>query len=91
MAVEVLVLPFWMLAVFSLLLIVAAIAIVFFLKKILVNAVLGIVALFLINYFGAPYGIQIAITFVTVAISALFGLAGVGGLVLLKLLGVTIA
>ncbi|PIT85904.1 sigmaK-factor processing regulatory BofA, partial [Candidatus Micrarchaeota archaeon CG10_big_fil_rev_8_21_14_0_10_59_7] len=57
---------------------VAAIAIVFFLKKILVNAVLGIVALFLINYFGAPYGIQIAITLVTVAISALFGLAGVG-------------
>ncbi|VVB67076.1 SigmaK-factor processing regulatory protein BofA [Candidatus Norongarragalina meridionalis] len=91
MVAEVLLLPLWMLGVFALLLIVAAVALVFFLKKILVNAVLGIVALFVINYFGSPYGIQIAITFVTVAISALFGLAGVGGLVLLKLLGVTIA
>ena len=91
MAVEVLVLPLWLMALLPLLLIVAAIALVFFLKKILVNAVLGIIALFLINYFGTPYGIQIAITFVTVAISALFGLAGVGGLVLLKLLGVVIA
>ena len=91
MALEVLAVPFWLLAVFALLLIAAAIAIVFFLKKLLVNAVLGVVALFVINYFGAPYGIKIAVTFVTVAISALFGLAGVGGLVLLKLLGTTIS
>ena len=91
MALEVLAVPFWLLAVFALLLIAAAITLVFFLKKLLVNAVLGVVALFVINYFGAPYGIKIAVTFVTVAISALFGLAGVGGLVLLKLLGTTIS
>jgi len=91
LALEVLAVPFWLLAVFALLLIAAAITLVFFLKKLLVNAVLGVVALFVINYFGAPYGIKIAVTFVTVAISALFGLAGVGGLVLLKLLGTTIS
>jgi len=72
------------------LLIILAIVLLLVLKHILVNTVLGVIALLIINYFGAAYNLKIAITFVTVLISAIFGLAGVGALLVLHFLGITV-
>jgi pro-sigmaK processing inhibitor BofA len=80
-------LPWWALAI---LLIVLAVVVIHFIKKILVNTVLGLAALFIINFFGSPYGIKIPINLVTVVVSALLGLAGVGALIILTLLGVKV-
>ncbi len=59
-----------------------------FLKKILVNTVLGVLALIVIDYFGASLGLKIGVNIVTVIVSAVFGLAGVGLLILLALFGI---
>ncbi len=72
-------------------LIVLAFVVIKFLKKILINTVLGVLALIIINYFGAPLGVKIGINFVTVIVSALLGLAGVGLLILLSLFGISLA
>lgn len=58
------------------------------LKKILVNTILGVLVLLAINFFGKELGLQIPINFVTVLVSAIFGLAGVGAMILLSLLGI---
>jgi len=88
---EVITVSIWPGVVFALFLIALAIVIVALLKKLLVNAVLGVIALLIVNYLGAPYGIQVAVTVLTVIICAVFGLAGLGALILLGLLGVKIA
>ena len=75
----------------AIVLIALALHIVFNLKSYLVNAVLGVIALLIINYLGKEYGVQIPITIVTVLVSAVLGLAGVGALIILKLLGIVIA
>ncbi len=78
---------------FALMLIVLAVVVWYFFKNLLVNTVFGVIALLLINLLAdaAAYpAIKINITIVTVIISALLGLAGVGLLILLKLLGVVI-
>jgi hypothetical protein len=81
----------------TILLVVAVIAVVYFLVKnitvLIVNAILGLVALFLINYFhvmqwmGKP---DLGYSLATIIISAVGGLPGVGILVLLDILGITI-
>ncbi len=81
----------------TILLVVAVIAIVYFLVKnitvLIVNAILGLVALVLINYFhvmqwmGKP---DLGYSLATIIISAVGGLPGVGILVLLDILGITI-
>jgi len=60
-----------------------------FLKKILVNTVLGVLALILIHYLGGPLGLNVKIGLVSVIVSAVLGLAGVGLLILLALFGLT--
>jgi inhibitor of the pro-sigma K processing machinery len=80
-------LPWWALAI---LLIALAVLVIKFVKKILVNTALGLIALFVINFFGAAYGVKIPINLVTVIASALLGLAGVGALIILALLGIKV-
>jgi pro-sigmaK processing inhibitor BofA len=79
-------------AILGILLIVGAVLILRFLKNVLVNAVLGVIALIAINLGSqaANLGLTIPLTAVTVVISAVLGLAGVGILILLKVLGVSI-
>ncbi|MFH0922837.1 MAG: pro-sigmaK processing inhibitor BofA family protein [Candidatus Micrarchaeota archaeon] len=72
------------------LLIVLAIVLLLVLKRVLINTVLGVLALLIINYFGTPYNLKIAITILTVLITAIFGLAGVGALLILHFLGITV-
>ena len=67
------VLPLWGLAV---LLIILAVLLVVIVKRILVNTVLGVLALLAVNWLGAPYELEIGINFLTVLIAAIFGLAG---------------
>lgn len=80
----------WLAVLVGVGLIVAAVLIILFLKNFLVNAVLGVAALVLLNLFGAPYGLKIGINLVSVLASALLGLAGVGALIILALLGICV-
>ena len=70
--------------------IIIAVLIVGLFKRLLVNAVLGVIALLVINHYGAEYGISVALNVITFAICAFLGLAGAGLLILLSLLGVII-
>jgi len=65
-----------------------AIFLIGMLKKVVENTILGLVVLFAINFLGGSLGFNIPLNLVTVLASAIFGLAGVGVLILLKLLGV---
>ena len=47
------------------------------LLKFILNAVVGLVLLWLVNFFGDFVGIRIEITWVTLLISALFGAPGI--------------
>lgn len=70
----------------GIILIIAAILIFMFLKKIIVNSVLGIVAwAILVFVFKIEMGL-----ITTLVISAIFGLAGVGVILVLKFLGIPI-
>lgn len=86
----VLALPSWGLVVIGLILIVVAIAIIFALKNLLANSILGIAALLVINYYGTASGINIPINLMTVLISGLLGLAGAGLILVLYFLGIKI-
>jgi hypothetical protein len=81
----------------TILLIVAVIAIVYYLVKnltvLIINAILGLTALILINYFHVMQWIgkpDLGYSLATIIISAVGGLPGVGILVLLDIFGVTI-
>ena len=81
----------------TILLIVAVIAIVYYLVKnltvLIINAILGLTALILINYFHVMQWIgkpDLGYSLATIIISAVGGLPGVGILVLLGIFGVTI-
>jgi inhibitor of the pro-sigma K processing machinery len=80
-------LPLWGLAVF---LIIMAVILAVIIKRVLVNTVLGVLALLAVNWLGASYELEISINLLTVLVSAIFGLAGVGALIILELLGVHI-
>ena len=76
----------WPILVMGVLLIIAAVIILMFLKKIIINSVLGIIAWAILVFF-----FQVELQFIpTLIISAIFGLAGVGVILLLKFLGVSI-
>ena len=81
----------------TILLIVAVIAIVYYLVKnltiLIINVILGLTALILINYFHVMQWIgkpDPGYSLATIIISAVGGLPGVGILVLLDIFGVTI-
>jgi hypothetical protein len=81
----------------TLLLVVAVIVVVYLLIKnitvLIVNAILGLTALVLINYFHVMQWIgkpDLGYSLATTIISAVGGLVGVGILVLLNILGITI-
>jgi hypothetical protein len=79
--------------IFGIVLILLAVVLWHFFKNLLANTVAGVVALLVISILAdwAKYpAIKISITLVTVIISAILGLAGVGLLLLLKLLGIVI-
>ena len=67
-------------------LIIATIAILFFLKKIIINSILGVVV-WAIAYF--VLGIKMNVI-ATLIVSIIFGLAGIGAILLLKFFGITI-
>ncbi|MBI5636110.1 pro-sigmaK processing inhibitor BofA family protein [Candidatus Micrarchaeota archaeon] len=71
----------------AVILIALAIVVIKLVKKILVNSVLGVIALLAVNYFGASLGVKIPLTIVTFLICAVLGLAGVGLLIIAQLLG----
>ena len=81
----------------TLILVIAIIAVVYFLMKkfsvIVINAILGLIALFLLNFLhvmqwmGKP---DLGYNLATVLICAVGGLPGIGVLVLLDILGITI-
>ncbi len=76
--------------IFAIILIAAALLILKFLKNILVNTVLGVIALLAVNFLSQAtgWGVNIPLTLVTIAVSAVLGLAGVGILIVLAVLGV---
>ncbi|MBN2014525.1 MAG: pro-sigmaK processing inhibitor BofA family protein [Candidatus Altiarchaeota archaeon] len=54
------------------------------LRKVVVNSLVGLFLLFVLKY---AFGIPIPINYATIAVTALFGLAGVGSLLILSLGG----
>ena len=70
-----------------------AIAATFFifrvLKNFLVNSALGVLALLAINFLGASQGFTLEISVANILVAGVLGLAGVGALVLLKLVGIS--
>ncbi len=70
-------------AVVGLVLVLLAVVILWKLKQFIVNSALGIIALFLLQFIG----ITIPINAVTIIVSAVLGLVGVGLMVLLTALG----
>ena len=73
--------------------IILAMVVINYTKQLLVNSVFGIIALLVINGLADMFNVPIAkisITFVHVAITAVFGLAGVGLLVIMNILGIHI-
>lgn len=67
----------------GLLLLVIAILVLWKLRQLIINSVLGIIALFLLGFLG----IQIPINAITLIVAAALGLVGVGLMVLLKVMG----
>ncbi len=82
--------PNWIFLAGGVLLIILAIAVVFFLKNFLANSVFGIAALLVINYFGTASGINLPINLITVIICGVLGLAGAGLILLLYFFGIKI-
>ncbi len=74
--------------VIALIFIAATVYLLMGVPRLLENTVLGLVALLIINYFGSSQGFTISLNWVSVLVSAVFGLAGVGLLIILNLLGV---
>jgi len=88
---EIVTVSLWPGAAIAVFLIILTIVIIAVFKKMLVNTVLGVIALLVVNYLSAPYGIKVAVTLLTVIVCALFGLVGLGALILLGLLGVQVS
>jgi len=71
--------------IIGVLLIAAAIVIFYFIKKIIVNSVLGFVGWLLLMIF---IGIETPLIIPTLAVSVIFGLGGVGALLVLMFFGI---
>ncbi|MFH1779798.1 MAG: pro-sigmaK processing inhibitor BofA family protein [Candidatus Micrarchaeota archaeon] len=78
------------LIVTGVLLFLAGLFLLIFMKKILENSVIGLIALLVINFLGTSYGVSVPINVLTIIITAFFGLAGVGFILLLKFAGIEI-
>ncbi len=76
----------WKLLVIGIVLIVAAIAIFMFLKNIIANSIAGIIVWAIVVY---AFGIQLSF-WPSLIVSAIFGLAGIGALLILNFLGIKI-
>ncbi len=74
----------WLIALVAVGLVVAAILILWFLRKFIVNSILGLIALVVLNVLG----FQIPINLVSIVVCGLLGLFGVGVLLLLSLFGI---
>lgn len=67
-------------------LVIITLVIIFFIKKIIINSVLGVVAWTLVVYV-----FQVEIPFIpSLVLSVIFGLAGIGSILVLKFLGISI-
>jgi len=74
----------WLLLLAGIIFVVAAVAIFFFIKKLIINTVLGLIAWAIIHF---VFHIELP-AIVTLIVTAIFGLAGLGVMVVLKFLGV---
>gem|GEM_PF-1743687 len=64
-------------------LVIIAIVMIFFIKKIIINSILGLIAWAVLNYY-----FKIQLPFIpSLAVSLIFGLAGVGAMLVLKFFG----
>ncbi len=77
------------LLLFAVLAIAASVLIFRVLKNFLVNSVLGVAALLAINFLGASGGFALELSIANVVVAGVLGLAGVGMLVILKILGIS--
>lgn len=59
-----------------------------FIVKILINTAVGVLAMILINKFGAQYGLAIDVTWLTAGVTGVLGIPGVVLLLVLKWMGV---
>ena len=74
--------------VLGIILIAATIAILYFLKQIIVNSLVGVVAWVLITYALPFFGVDLSLPFLpSLIVSAIFGLAGIGSLMVVAFLG----
>ncbi|MEM4598299.1 MAG: hypothetical protein QW400_01265 [Candidatus Diapherotrites archaeon] len=64
--------------------IIAAVAVIFFIKKIIINSLLGLIAWAIIKF---AFNIELPLV-AGLIVSAIFGLAGVGAMLVLKFFGV---
>ncbi|MBI3588234.1 pro-sigmaK processing inhibitor BofA family protein [Candidatus Micrarchaeota archaeon] len=88
MVAELLLIPAWILAIVALLFVAVTLFLVASARKLLENTVLGLIALLVINLLGKSVGFTIGINFVSIAVTAILGLAGVGLLILLHIAGI---
>ncbi|MFA6049530.1 MAG: pro-sigmaK processing inhibitor BofA family protein [Candidatus Micrarchaeia archaeon] len=77
-------------AVFAALAIVITVLLLKFAKNFLANSAIGVLALLAINFLGVGSGFHLAVSIPNMVVAGLFGLAGVGILVVLKVLGITL-
>ncbi|HIH20440.1 TPA: hypothetical protein HA244_04190 [Candidatus Micrarchaeota archaeon] len=82
--------PSWVLLVAGIILILLAVALVYWLKNFLANSLLGVAALLVINYLGAGLGLNVPLNLITVLVCGVLGLAGAGLLLLLAFFGIKI-
>ena len=78
----------WAFLILGIILIVATIAILYFLKQVLVNSAVGLVAWIIVTY-GLPFfGVELSLPFLpSLVVSAIFGLAGIGAMIVLAFMG----
>ena len=76
----------WKILIVGIILIIVAILIIYYIKKIIVNSILGLIA-WAILFFVLKIELQLIPSLV---VSAIFGLAGIGVILILKFLGIPI-
>lgn len=76
----------WKVLAAGVVLIIAAVLVFLFIKKLIVNSILGVIA-WAVLVFGLKIEMDLIVTLI---VSAVFGLAGVGVILLLKFLGIPI-
>jgi len=78
----------WFFLILGIVLIAATIAILYFLKQIIVNSLVGVVAWALITYALPFFGVNLSLPFLpSLIVSAIFGLAGIGAMMVIAFLG----